>query len=521
VDGAALAWWQRGAIYQIYPRSFADAGGDGIGDLRGIAARLDHLEALAVEAIWLSPFFPSPMADFGYDVANYCDVDPLFGDLADFDALVAACHARGIRVVIDWVPNHTSDRHPWFESARRSRADPRRDWYVWRDPAPDGGPPNDWRSVFQACGPAWTLDPRTGQYYLHSFMPQQPDLNWDNPAVEAAMHDVLRFWLDRGVDGFRLDAIAKIAKDPLLRSQDGAPRRHDEDWDSIHDRLRGIRRVIDAYDERMLVGEVALDDLHRIVSYLQSGDQLHLAHNFVWVELPWDADAFRTSIADFESLADEAAWPAWFLSNHDLPRTASRFDDAEGRGPARARAIALMLYALRGTPFVYQGEELGLRNATIGPEHVVDVDGRDGYRTPMPWQPPSTAGAGAGFTTGDPWLPVHADAEKLCVERQAGDPASTLTLVRALAALRRATPALQCGTQSFVEGNADVLAWHRELDGDRLLVAINFATEPAAVRADLGPAPELLISTDPGRAVGAVVSGGLTLGASEAVIVRM
>jgi alpha-glucosidase len=340
-------WWQRGAIYQVYPRSFADSDGDGVGDLGGVAAHVDHLAGLHVEAVWLSPFFPSPMADFGYDVSDYCDVDPLFGTLADFDALVATCHARGIRVVIDWVPNHTSDRHPWFVASRSSRDDPKRDWYVWRDPAPDGGPPNDWDSTFAAVGPAWTYDEPTGQYYLHSFMAEQPDLNWDNPEVEAAMHDTLRFWLDRGVDGFRLDAIIKIAKDPLLRDNRDAARPHHEDWDTIHDRLRGIRRVVDAYPDRVLIGETVPDRLHRIVSFLETGDQLHLAHNFFFLELPWDAEAFRTLIDDFESLAGETAWPAWVMSNHDNPRVATRYGSV-----ARARAILVLLYALRGTPFV-------------------------------------------------------------------------------------------------------------------------------------------------------------------------
>ena len=285
---------------------------------------------------------------------------------------------------------------------------------MWRDPAPGGGPPNDWVSQFRACGSAWTLDERTGQYYLHSFMPEQPDLNWENPDVAAAMHDTLRFWLDRGVDGFRLDAIHKIAKDPLLRDHAGAPRRHDEDWDSIHGHLRGIRRVVDDYEDRMIVGEVALQDLHRIVGYLESGDQLHLAHNFVWAELPWDADAFRTSIGDFEALADETAWPAWFLANHDLPRVRERFG-ADGLGEARARAVALMLYALRGTPFIYQGEELALPHAEIPPERVVDVDGRDPVRSPMPWRP----GPGGGFTDGEPWLPLVAGGGR-AVGRGAG-----------------------------------------------------------------------------------------------------
>jgi alpha-glucosidase len=485
---AELAWWQRGAIYQIYPRSFADSNGDGVGDLRGIASRLDHLETLAVEAIWLSPFFRSPMADFGYDVSDYRDVDPIFGTLDDFDALVAACHERGIRVVIDWVPNHTSDQHEWFQASRSSREDPKRDWYVWRDR------PNDWTSQFKAVGPAWTFDDPTGQYYLHSFMAEQPDLDWDNPEVEAAMHDVIRFWLDRGVDGLRLDAIHKIAKDPLLRDHTGAPRRHDEDWETIHERLRGIRRVVDEYDDRMVVGEVALQDLHRIVLYLESGDQLHLAHNFVFVDLPWEADAFGTSIDDFEALADRTAWPAWFLENHDKPRLPSRI------GAAAARAAAVMLYGLRGTPFVYQGQELGLPDSEIPPDRVVDVDGRDPERTPIPWEP----GPGAGFTDGEPWLPVD---DALNAREQAEDPRSSLTLFRRLAALRRELPELQGGTQRRVESGPGVLAWVRD---ERILVAVNFRSEPRPLEAR----GTLLLSSDPDGT-------GEALGPDEAVILRL
>ena len=285
-------WWRRGAVYQVYPRSFADSDGDGVGDLRGLRAHLDHLADLSVVAVWLSPVFPSPMADFGYDVSDHCDVDPLFGTLADLDDLVADCHARGIRVVLDWVPNHTSDQHPWFRASRSSREDPKRNWYVWRDGAPDGLPPNDWRSEFAAVGPAWTYDEPTGQWYLHSYTPQQPDLNWDDPEVEATMHDTIRFWLARGVDGLRIDALQRLAKDPLLRSNAGSDRRHDQDWETAHERLRGIRRVVDEFPDRMIVGEVYLLDLRRVLAYLAGGDQLHLAHNFVFVHLPWDAIAF-------------------------------------------------------------------------------------------------------------------------------------------------------------------------------------------------------------------------------------
>jgi len=524
------AWWQRGAIYQIYPRSFADSGDDGIGDLRGLIARLDYLNdgterSLGVEAIWLSPFYPSPMADFGYDVADYRDVDPRFGTLGDFDELVREAHARGVRVVIDLVPNHTSDRHPWFEEARASRDSPRRDWYVWRDPAPGGGPPNNWRSSFPAVGAAWTLDPRTGQCYLNSFSPQQPDLNWDNPAVEQAMHEVMRFWLDRGVDGFRIDVVHKLAKDPELRDDEvGAPP-HSEDWDAtIHDRLRGLRAVVDAYPDRMLVGEVYLLDLHRVVRYLAGGDKLHMAHNFAFLHTPWDARAFRAGIDDFESLATSAAWPAWFLANHDQVRVASRYDDGGGVGAARARAVLLMLYALRGTPFVYQGEELGLPESEIPSDRVVDLDGRDPRRTPVPWRPPSEAGPGAGFTRGDPWLPVGAAAEALAVSRQDGDPASTLALARRLAWLRRATPALRSGGQRTVDaGDDDVLAWVRSEDGTRLLAAVNFAREERllSVPSEADRTARLLISSVAGRGEGAIGTDALTLAPNEGVLVAL
>ena len=452
------------------------------------------------------------MADYGYDVADYCDVDPLFGTLADLDRLVASCHERGIRVVLDWVPNHTSDRHPWFEASRASREDPKRDWYVWRDGAADGGPPNDWVSAFEAVGPAWTFDERTEQWYLHSFMAEQPDLNWDNPEVEAAMHDVLRFWLERDIDGFRLDAIVKIAKDPLLRSNGRAALRHHENWGSIHDRLRGIRRVVDEYPDRMIVGEVDAWDLHGLVSFLKGGDQLHLAHNLLIKEMPWQPEAFAASIEDFEALAERTAWPAWFLSNHDMSRAASRFD-AGGQGAARARALLLMLYALRGTPFIYQGEELGLPDAVIPPERVVDVDGRDPERAPIPWRPPSEAGPGAGFTDGEPWLPLVDDAESLCAERQAADPRSTLSLTRRLAALRAAEPALQNGDQRPCDLGPTVLAWTR---GDTFLAAVNFAAEPVAVALPEGA--ELVLSTDPGRADGEPPA---TLQPAEGVLLRL
>ena len=464
-----LAWWQREAVYQIYPRSFNDADGDGIGDLRGIEQRLDHIAELA-GAIWLSPIYPSPMADFGYDVADYCDVDPVFGTLADLDRLVEAAHARGLRVILDWVVNHTSERHPWFEQSRASRENPKRDWYVWRDE------PDDWPSAFPAVGSAWTHDERTGQWYMHTFMPQQPDLNWDNPEVEAAMHDVARFWLDRGVDGFRLDAVTGIAKDG----------RHQFDAPAIHRRLAAIRRVTDEYPERMLVGEVYLFDVGRIAAYVEP-DQLHMAHNFIFAQLPWDAAAFREAIA-----AAPGAWPAWFVGNHDMPRPATRL------GPRQARAALLLLYALRGTPFIHQGEELGLPDAAIPAERVVDVDGRDPERAPIPWCP----GRGRGFTTGEPWLPFAKHADALT---QAHDPGSALNLTRALARLRRETLDLQDGAQRPLDAPPGVLAFAR---GDSIVAVVNFRGEPAPMPAH----GERLISTAP--------HAGRRLSPYEAVLLR-
>jgi alpha-glucosidase len=525
-----IRWWQRGAIYQIYPRSFADTDGDGVGDLPGIIERLDYLndgteDSVAVEAIWLSPFYPSPMADFGYDISDYTDVDPAFGSLTDLDALVEQAHQRGIKVIVDWVPNHTSDRHPWFIESRSGPGSPKRDWYVWRDPGPEGGPPNNWRSTFAAVGPAWTFDHGSGQYYLNSFTPQQPDLNWDNPEVEAAMHDVLRFWLERGVDGFRLDVIQKIAKDPELRDNRGPPAgeaeiRHDEDWPTIHDRLRQIRSVIDEYQDRMLVGEVHIYDLARFIEYVNTGDQLHMAHNFAFLQLPWDAAAMRASIDHFQELSGGRAWPAWCLSNHDHSRVVSRYGGGE-LGEARARVAAMLLYTLRGTPFIYQGEELGLPDAEIPPEAVVDVDGRDPERAPMPWEPPSDAGPAAGFSTARPWLPLVADAERLCVRTQREDPDSLLSLVRRLAWHRGRDRCLQEGEQRSLEAGDGILGYLRELDGDSVLVLLNFQAEAGRLdQSDLPERATLELSTDGDREPGTVTLSDLELRPNEALLLR-
>ena len=519
-------WWKHGVVYQIYPRSFMDSDGDGVGDLEGIRARLDHLAWLGIDAIWLSPIFPSPMADFGYDVSDYCDVDPVFGDLARFDALLADAHARGIRVMLDWVPNHTSDRHAWFSESRASRSSAKRDWYVWRDPGSDGGPPNNWVAMFG--GPAWELDRATSQYYLRSFLKEQPDLNWRNPEVERAMHGVLRFWLDRGVDGFRIDVIHRIAKDPQLRDNPPSARPgpgwggqlhvHDENHSDIHGFLRRIRGVLDSYDERAAVGEIGLPP-EQVATYYGKGDELHLAFNFSLLRSPWDAGAFGRELAAFDRAVPPEGWPDLVLSNHDVPRHATRYDDPE-LGAARARALAVLLLTARGTPFLYYGEELGMRNGEIPPERRRDPlawtlhpkVSRDGERTPMHW----SAERGAGFTTGEPWLPLASDWATRNVEAQRADRGSLLWLYRDLLALRRRTPALERGAWRELPAPEGALAWERVTGGSRALVALNFAAKEQSPRLP-GAAVRDGVRTRAGAALPADAAE-LELGACEAAV---
>jgi alpha-glucosidase len=523
-------WWQTGVIYQIYPRSFADADGDGVGDLRGIVDRLDHVTALGVDAIWLSPIYPSPMADFGYDVADYVDVDPLFGTLADFDALVAAAHDRGLRVILDLVPNHTSDEHPWFVDSRASRASARRDWYIWRDARPDGSPPNNWQSYFG--GPAWEWDEHTGQYYLHLFHAKQPDLDWRNPAVRRAMDDVMRFWFDRGVDGFRIDVLWMLIKDEALPDDPPAtPRSADlshwstyshpgyEDRPEVHEIVRAMRAVADEYDARVLIGEIYLP-LERLVRYY--GDDLrgiHLPFNFGLVTLPaWEASAIRHLVAAYEAALPAGAWPNWVLGNHDVPRIATR------AGEAGSRVAQLLLLTLRGTPTCYYGDELGMVDGVIPPERAVDPQaadgrGRDAARTPMQWSP----GPGAGFCAPgvEPWLPIPTSAETRNVAVQAADPRSHLALVRRLLALRRAHAALTVGSLDLVDAPGDVVAYVRTAGDERVLVVANLGPSPARVdAAHLGRRGEILCATGLDRS-GPVDLAAVDVRAHEGVVVAV
>ena len=526
---AEALWWQSGTIYQIYPRSFQDSDGDGTGDLGGVIDRLEYLAWLGIDAIWLSPIFPSPMADFGYDVSDYCAIHPLFGSMQTFDRLVAEAHHRGIRVVLDFVPNHTSDQHPWFQQSRSSRVSPRRDWYLWRDPGEDGGPPNNWLANFG--GPAWTWDERTGQYYLHTYLPQQPDLNWRNPEVESAMFDVLRFWLDRGVDGFRVDVIWRLMKDREFRDNPVNPafepsmRPHmsllpvySANRPEVHELLARMRGVLDEYDERMLIGEINLPVDQLLRYYGESGEEVHLPFNFQLLRLPWEAGRLGQAIAEYHSALPVFAWPNWVVGNHDRPRVASRV------GRAQARVAVMLLLTLRGTPTLYYGDEIGMTNVDIPPEQAQDPlarripgqgFGRDPARTPMQWD----GSPNAGFTTADPWLPVAPDFAAVNVEREAADPYSMLTLHRLLLEIRR-DPALSIGRYEPVAAEGDLLAYRREHGSSRYLVALNLGeadqqfTAPGALD---GAAVVLSTELDREGPAGAV----LALRPNEGLLVRL
>jgi len=502
--GTAPPWWLGASIYQIYPRSFLDSNGDGIGDLPGITARLDHVASLNVDAIWLSPFFTSPMRDFGYDVADYRGVDPIFGTLADFDALIARAHALGLKVIIDQVWSHTSDQHAWFQESRQSRTNPKADWYVWADAKPDGTPPSNWQSVFG--GPAWTWDARRQQYHLHNFLNSQPDLNLHNPDVQNAILDVARFWLDRGVDGFRIDAINFSMHDPLLRDNPPASgnhkrtrpfdfqrRIHNMSHPDIPGFLERVAGVMAAYPGRFTVAEVGGDEaIAEMHAYTAGSGRLDSAYgfNFLYGEA-LTPRLVADALAEWPQTPG-TGWPSWAFSNHDAPRAASRWHGTWNHDDY-ARLIMLLLVALRGNIFLYYGEELGLTQAEIGFDDLQDPEaianwpltlGRDGARTPMPW---AADAPGAGFSTGKPWLPLGADHAARAVDRQQGDPQSMLHWTRALMALRQQQPALKRGSATVARASGDLLILHRALGDMRLVCAFNLGDQPIAVDLAVGP----------------------------------
>jgi len=541
---AGPPWWQRAVFYEIYPRSFQDSNGDGVGDLNGITARLDHLRDLGVDAIWVTPFYPSPQVDFGYDVSDYEDVDPQFGTLADFDRLVREAHRRGIKVIIDFVLNHTSDQHPFFVESRSSRTNPKRDWYVWRDPRPDGSRPNNWSSSF---GPvAWTLDEKTGQYYYHYFYPQQPELNWRNPAVERRMLETIRFWLRRGADGFRLDAVNYLYEDPGLRDNPVLPelrfgstteheqeKKHNRDLPEVQDAMVRLRAFNDRINpESVLVGEAYVPKWEELMRYYGPSDNgVHLPFNFFLVMEPartqLRAQVFRDVIAQSER-ALRGRWTTYVLSNHDIPRHYDRLGDGTHNDEI-AKLLAVMLLTLRGTPFLYYGEEIGM--VTTEPKTVEEVrdpvgrrywplrKGRDGERTPMQWD----AGRHAGFTTGEPWLPVPPSARAKNVAAQRADPASLLNFYKRLIALRRRSPALLDGDYAAVGADPHVYAYLRRAPGQTAVVALNMSAERRALA--LPPPPRtgppayaVALSSRPSPGHRRGVAGELSLAPFEAVI---
>ena len=477
---SAAPWWREAVIYQIYPRSFCDTNGDGIGDLNGIRQRLGYLEWLGVDALWGSPIFPSPMRDFGYDVSNYVGIDPIFGSLEDFARLISESHELGIRVVLDWVPNHTSSDHPWFLDARSSATSSHRDWYIWRDAEPDGSLPNNWIRAWSDES-VWTFDELTSQHYLHMFLPSQPDLNWANPAVRDAMAATLRFWLDMGVDGFRMDVVHALGKDVTrddpeeLRMLGHTPL---NDVAVTHEYLREIRRVLEEYSgDRVAVGEVYLLDPSRVATYFGRGDELHLSFNFQSIFTPWRASAWLETIRNAENALNPAgAWPTWVMSNHDNPRVASRLG-----GQDRVRAALVLLLTLRGTAFIYAGEELGLEDAHVAPDRAVDPGGRDGCRAPIPW----SMGDHHGWEE-NAWLPFGDRASEFSVEAQERDATSTLHVARRLLALRRVSAPLRLGALSNLHVEGDVLIFDRVWEDDVVRVMVNFAKSPSPIDVSSG-----------------------------------
>jgi alpha-glucosidase len=560
-----LVWWQTGVVYQIYPRSFQDTNGDGIGDLRGILARLDYLVTLGVDAIWISPIYPSPMADFGYDVADYTGIDPLFGTMEDFDTLLAATHRKGLRVILDFVPNHTSSQHPWFLESRSSRTNPKRDWYLWRDAAPAGDDwkparervPNNWTSQFG--GPAWTWDETTEQFYLHSFLREQPDLNWRNPAVVAAMLDAMRFWLDKGVDGFRMDVLWLLIKDAFFRDNppDGQHAPHNADQPETHAIAAEMRALMDSYGatifgkaqvsagedpqrllshgaQRVLIGEIYLP-LDRLVRYYgnDTAHEAHLPFNFQLIQTQWEAGAIADMIRRYEALLPADAWPNYVLGNHDQSRLATRIGDLQ------ARAAAMLLLTLRGTPTMYYGDELGMRDVPIAPDQVQDPAekndpgkgrGRDPERSPMLWLDAPNAGFAPPEAV--PWLPLAADwaTRNAAAQSRPVDgkpPRSMLTLYRRLLALRRQHDTLHAGAIADVAAEGTVLRYRRVAleDGAStdFLVVLNLGNEIATTAVPPGTIVLTTVLDGEGAHVGSADGSPetLTIEAGEGLLIAL
>jgi Glycosidases len=532
MENSNQLWWQTGIIYQIYPRSFQDSNGDGVGDLPGIIQRLNYLAWLGITAIWISPIYPSPMADFGYDITDYTAIHPLFGSMSDFDELLQQAHQRGIKVVLDLVPNHTSDQHPWFLESRSSRNNPKRNWYIWQDARADDSPPNNWLSVFG--GPAWEWDETTGQYYYHAFLKQQPDLNWRNPQVQKAMTDVMRFWLNKGVDGFRVDVMWHMVKDEQLRDNpvnaEYEPHQatyekllpvYSTDQPEVHDIVHKMRRVLDEYPERMMIGEIYLP-IHKLVTYYGADRKgAHLPFNFMLITLPWDAPVIASAIDEYEGALPQNGWPNWVLGNHDQPRITSRV------GVQQARIAAMLLLTLRGTPTIYYGEELGMRDVPIPFDEVQDPQGlnmpdknlsRDPARTPMQWD----GSEFGGFSTTKPWLRLNPAYRRINVKRQKEDPESQLNLYRRLIHLRQQEPSLMTGDYKPVYSDQQALAYIRHQPGDKcFLIVLNLSHRPCYLNIQHIPIRGKIVLSTFDELEGTTVNERINLAGDEGIIVEL
>ena len=514
-------WWKSAVIYEIYPRSFQDSNADGIGDLNGILARLDYLVQLGIDAIWITPIYPSPMADFGYDVADYCSVDPIFGTMQDFDRLLAEAHRKGLKVILDFVPNHTSDQHPWFLDSRSSRKSPKRDWYLWRDE------PNNWGSNFGGSG--WQWDQVTGQHYYHSFLKEQPDLNWRNPAVRTAMSDALRFWLDKGVDGFRVDVMWLLIKDDRYRDNPQNPaylpglstgnrllQFYNANRPEVHTLVAGMRAILDSYSERVLIGEIYLPVEQLMTYYGQDLNGANLPFNFLLLQSDWNAEAIAQVINSYMGALPPGAWPNWVLGNHDNARIATRV------GSPQAPLAALLLFTLPGTLTIYYGEELGMTDVPIPPNEVKDTAekiqpgigmGRDPERTPMPWDGSPLA----GFSRSKPWLPLGPGHAAVNVEAQEQDPSSIWSLYRALIALRRKHTVLVDGDIRLVTAHENVLRYERSEGNNRFVVLLNFGQDPVREKLEDG----IILASTGSQRQGKRVDHMVALEGSEGLLIQI
>ena len=523
-----LAWWPRAVIYQLWLRSYCDSEGDGSGDINGLISKLDYLDWLGVDVLWISPIYPSPMIEAGYDISDYTEVSPLFGNLEDFDRLLEEARRRGLKVILDFVPNHTSDAHPWFVESRSSRGNAKRSWYLWHDPKADGSPPNNWVSCFS--GSAWTYDKGTGQYYYHAFLPQQPDLNWRNAEAQSAVFDAMRFWLARGLDGFRMDAIWHLIKDDKLRDNPPNPNytpdlppdnvvisKYTRDRPEVHSTIAAMRRVVDEFNDRLLSGELytPVDDMMHYYGSRET-PELHLPFNLQLSVLDWSARKIADYVEQYDAAVPPWAWPNWAVGTHDAKRIATR------AGGEQARIAAMLLLTLRGTPTIYYGDEIGMQSPELPRDAIEDPRellvpyrglGRDPSRTPMQWN----SEANAGFTQGEPWLPIPENREAANVAEQCDDPRSLLNLYRRLIALRRESPALISGSYRTIDKSGSLLVYEREHDGLRFRVALNFGRECENV--PLNAKAAVVLSTLLDRD-GDQTDGKLDLRPNEGVVVR-